>query len=133
MGVLDNVFGGASGVSTTLHGLLGGTAFVRIKTFERDSTTGELNPTFEEFEVPFVPSENENAKTDLHAPSASRSDVRENVTNLSGTFPCASLAAAIVPERDSIVYGGIEFTIESFDVLKVGDVDVQYSIRARRC
>lgn len=133
MGVLDNVFGGESGVSATLHGLLGGTATIRIYSYERDSTTGALVPSYDEYEVPFVPSAAENSQTQLNASGAARSDVRENVNILSGTFPCASLNASMKAERDSIVFGGVEFKIESFDTLKVGDADVQYSIQARRC
>lgn len=132
MGLLDNVFGGSGGVSALLHGMLGTTATIRVKSFERDSATGALVPSFVEYEVPFVPSNAENSRSQLNSAGVSRSDVRESENTLSGTFPCAYLGADLAAERDSIVFGGVEYAIESFEKLQVGDADVQFSIRARR-
>lgn len=133
MGLLDSVFAGESGVSSMLHNMFGGTAVIRTRSFERDTTTGELIPSFEETNVPFVPGNEEKSKATLNAPSASRSDVREPMNILSGSFPCSSLSGKIVAERDTIVFNGVEYLIESAELLNVGDAEVQYSIRARRC
>lgn len=132
MGILDNVFAGDNGVSAMLHKTLGGTATVRITEYERDETTGILSPSFTEYEVPFVPANADNSKKPLNAPNAARNDLREPEDILSGTFPYASLNARVKPETDSIVYGGIEYRIETAELLNVGDAPVQYSITARR-
>lgn len=132
MGLLDSVFAGESGVSSLLHKTLGGTAIIRTRSFERDSTTGETIPSFEETSVPFAPGNEEKSSASLNAPSASRSDVREPRDILSGSFPCASLSGKIVAERDTVVFNGVEYLIESAELLNVGDAEVQYSITARR-
>lgn len=132
MGMLDAIFGGSKGISATLHKTLGGTATIRVANYSRNEATGILSPTYVEYQVPFVPNPSTNARAGLNAPSASRSDVREPEGKLSGTFPLASLPASIKPERDVIVYGGIEYTIETVERLNVGNVGVQYSITARR-
>lgn len=133
MGVLDNVFGGDNGISAILHRLLGGNATIRLKNYSRNAETGELVPSFEDVKVPFVPNNADNSLTPLSASGVSRSDIRENSDTLSGTFPCSALKSTIKPQRDSIIFFGQEFQIETVDTLKVGDVDVQFSITARRC
>lgn len=132
MGILDGVFAGENGVSAMLHKTLGGTAKVRIVGYTRDGATEILTPAYTEYEVPFVPGNADNSRAPLGASGASRSDVREPESLLSGTFPCAALDADVKPERDRIVYGGIEYQIESVEKLNVGDAPVQYSITARR-
>ena len=132
MGILDGVFSGENGVAAMLHRTLGGTAAVRIYSFQRDATTGALVPSYDDYEVPFVPGNAEGSRTPLAASGASRSDAREPENLLSGTFPCAALSEAVKPERDRIVYDGIEYLIEKVERLNVGDAPVQYSITARR-
>lgn len=132
MGLLDSVFAGANGVSSMLHDMFGATAAIRTRTYTRDETTGILVESVSETPVTFVPANEQDSKTALNAPRTGRNDVREPADILSGTFPCASLSAKITPERDTIVVGGIEYQIETADLLTVGEAEVQYSITARR-
>lgn len=132
MGLLDNVFGGAGGVTNTLHNLLGGTATIRIATSTRDETTGRVDTTWDEYDVPFIPGTGAESKTPLSAPGASRSDVREPLSVLSGSIPTAALDAPPRAERDKIVYQGVEYLITTVDSVNIGDVSVQYSITAKR-
>ena len=132
MGILDTVFAGDNGVSAMLHRTLGGSAIIRKTVYSRDQETGILTPTFTDYPVPFVPADNGENKTPLNAAGTNRSDVREPVSILSGTFPCSALNASVEPESDLIVYNGIEYRSETAELLSVGDTPVQYLIRGRR-
>ena len=132
MGILDNIFSGEKGVSAVLHRTFGTTALLRIKTYVRDEKTGAMIPNVTEFEVDFVPAKTQNSRTSLNAPRTSRSDFRTEENILSGTFPTAKIDASITPEKDTIVYCGLEYTIQTAELIKVGDKSVQYSITARR-
>lgn len=132
MGILDNVFGGAAGVSALLHETLGGSATIRVKASTKDKATGIVSlATVAEYAAPFVPATISKAKTP--ETGANLTANRPPVETLAGTFPCASVdGAKLLAERDSIVYGGVEYVIESIETLNVGDEPVQYSITARR-
>lgn len=133
MGVLDYVFDGEKGLSAVLHEMFGAQATIRIKSFERDEKTGSMIPSFVEYEVPFIPNPLQKTVVGLNAPNASRSDVRVGEYILSGTFPKSAVNAVITPEKDTIVVDGIEYMIQSLELLKVGSKEVQYSITAKRC
>lgn len=132
MGILDNIFSGEKGVSAVLHKTFGTNAKIRIKKYNRDQLTGIMHFVVSEFDIYFVPDNTQYSVEQLNAPNASRSDFRHNECILSGTFPTAQIDASITPEKDTIVYCGIEYTIQSADLVKVGDKNVQYSITARR-
>lgn len=133
MGALDSVFGGAKGVSALLHQLLGGTATVRVVSGQSRDNAG--NVTYQEtlYPVAFVPAEKNDLKRPESAPGAGRSDVRLPDNEIAGSFPCSDVPVTIIPERDSILIEEVPYTITSVSTLKVGQSDVQYSIRARRC
>lgn len=133
MGILDSIFDGEKGLSAVLHGMFGTTATIRIKSFERDEKTGSMIPSFIEYEVPFVQNPLQKANVDLKAPNTSRSDIRVGEYILSGTFPKSAVSTVITPEKDTIVVDGIEYMIQSLELLKVGSKEVQYSITAKRC
>ena len=132
MGILDSTFAGKSGLAAILHETLGGTATVRIASFRKDESSGEVERFYASYSVPFVPSSNAARKVDLSAPNASRSDIRERNLTLAGTIPVASLGAEPRPERDLIVFQGAEYLITAVELLSVGDAPVQYSITAER-
>lgn len=132
MGILDNVFGGKSGVSAMLHNSLGRSAVIRIKSYARNENNGILMESYDFYTVPFVPASSAETKGPESAPSASRTDIEVPSGTISGTFPCAYLSREITAKQDSIVLDGVEYTIQTIDTLKVGSADVQYSITATR-
>lgn len=132
MGVLDNVFAGSNGVSALLHRTLGGTAVIRVVSGYTRDENGFLTPTYNDYQVPFVPADVKDEKKAENAPGAGRTDVRVPLNEIAGSFACASLSETIAPERDSLILNGVSYTITSVDTLKVGDADVQYYVRARR-
>lgn len=132
MGILDSIFAGDSGLVSSLHNTLGGTATIKIAVFQRNAERGTVETQYQSYEVPFVPASGVDSTTDLNAPSASRNDYREPLGNLSGTIPTSALDVAIRPEKDLIELNGVEYLITNVDVLRVGNADAMYSITAIR-
>lgn len=132
MGILDAVFAGSLGLSTMLHKSLGGTATVMIAIDRRDEETMTIARAYQSYEVPFIPTSAARGATSATSSGTTRSDVREPTDALSGSIPCSELAAAPRPQIDRVVFLGVEYLIETVDVLRVGNADVQYSITASR-
>lgn len=132
MGILDSIFAGDSGLVSSLHNTLGGTATIKIAVFQRNAERGTVETQYQSYEVPFVPASGVDSTTDLNAPGASRNDYREPLGNLSGTIPTSALDVAIRPEKDLIELNGVEYLITNVDVLRVGNADAMYSITATR-
>lgn len=133
MGVLDSVFAGENGVSALLHGMLGGTATVRVVTGHARDEVGIVTTQYTDYNVQFVPAEINDEKSSEAAPGTGRSDVRLPLNEIAGSFPCSDVAEQIVSERDSIIVNGVQYLITAISTLKVGDADVQYSIHGQRC
>ncbi len=128
MGVLDNVFGGLSGVSSVLHNMLGGTATVKY----RSLSSGALVVT-SSVDVPFVPTTNKQERQPETSEKRVLSGVRTPANILSGTIPCAFLLSNLREEIDVIAVGGVDYVVTTVETLRVGNVNVQYAITARKC
>ncbi|MDD3587244.1 MAG: hypothetical protein PHQ75_08670 [Thermoguttaceae bacterium] len=127
MGILDNLFGGASGLALSLHNLLGGQATIRFvsnQTYnEQDDST--LIITTEQT-VPFVPEKLENKNY-----TANDAFLWENV-DLVGTVPAAVLNQLPQADTDYIVFESVVYRIVRVAELYTGNTRTVVRIGGKR-
>ena len=130
MGILDSVFSGENGLVNKLHSMFGGKCVFKKAFFKRNLETGSLETYYVSFDCAFVPSNNNLNEVSASAPKDNPPGITEGETTISGSIPADGIPIPIVG-RDLIVYQGKEYMITDFSATQVGEVNLEYSIRAR--